>query len=526
MNITDAFENLIKTSDSTFFLECKLSSINEIWIKLKDLFGFIVLNDIIAKEDKNSFIVIYHLSNYENKTKLFLETKINQLEDLPSAQDIWKNAKYFEMEIWDCFGINVTFENRKRILNSNSFKGHPFLKDFNDNDNDEFSDDKELLPIIEHSVLSSKRKDEDHWISFGPCSNNIKRPLQLHIKTNQSYILDCLPKIGHVHRGVEKIAAEKDFFQFITFAERINYQSSGLGSIVWCKTVEELLDIEISDRSKALRMIFLELGRMIDHFICLSNICKEVSFNEFAWKSLDLSNALNNLFIGFNGKKIFPAPARIGGLSNKLPNGWSAECIETIKYIKSSVLDFENELIRSRLWMDSLKVGAIDSKTAIELGVTGPILRACGINFDLRKDRPYYFYEEVEFDIPLGVRGDVHDRYLVRFEEIKQSINIVTQVIDNLPIEKNDDLNYDSNFWFDLEETALYKTVYNAVESSNGEFGFYISSVTNKKADRVKICTPSFKHVFTLPPVLKGNDLDSIPLSIESLNIIPTEHDR
>jgi NADH-quinone oxidoreductase subunit C/D len=523
---SDFNNSKIDEIDSHILIETFLNSILSDIKKLKNEYGFIFLSDIIGIDKDDSFEIIYHLTSFETKFKLFLSLKLDKRDELPSMSHLWPLAKFYEQELWDLLGVKVHKDNRKRILNHPDFIGYPLSKKF-EQKNVSISDvSKEELPKLNHSVISSNRNDKELWSSVGPCSQNIKKPLQVFLKCEDNLIIDSVPKIGHVHRGVEKIATELDYFKFNVFADRINYQSSGLGSISWCKTVEKLLSIEISDRSKALRMVFLELGRIADHLTCLSHICREISFMEFSWKSLDLRNALYDLFFSYNGKKDFPMPARIGGMSNKLPYGWSAQCLDTVKLIKNALVEFETDLIRSRLWMDSLKVCDINSTTAILYGVTGPTLRACGINFDLRKDRPYYFYEEVEFEVPLGVRGDVHDRYLVRFEEIKQSLNIVTQVMDNLPIEKNNDYNYDPYFWFDLEEETLGKTVYDAVESANGEFGFYISSLTNKRADRVKINTPSFNHVFTLPEVLKGNDVDTVPLSIESLNIVCTEHDR
>jgi NADH-quinone oxidoreductase subunit C/D len=493
---------------------------------LKDEFKFIFLSDIIGTEKSGQFEIIYHLTNLEFRKKFFLNLRISKTNTLPSLSMYWPLSVYHEMELWDMLGVNVEEGLKKRILNIPEFHGHPLSENFvaaGDPDESVFCDE---LPEIHQSVIDSERREGLEWSSHGPCSNNIKRPVQLQVKTDNDIVLDCRPKIGHVHRGVEKLASELDYFQFNIHADRINYQSCCTGSIVWCMTIEQLINMEISDRSKALRMVFLELGRIADHFTCLANICSKISYEEAYWENLKLRDEIQLLFNLYNGRENVSMPARIGGMSKQLPYGWSAQCMETIKNVKSKLFLMENELLRSRLWMDALQVCDITSTDAISSGVSGPVLRACGINFDLRKDMPYYFYEEVDFEIPLGVRGDVHDRYLVRFEEIKQSLNIVTQVMDNLPISKKEDQEYDPGFWFSLEEEAMDASVYCPVESSNGEFGFYLEAATNKRARRVKVRGPSFSHVFALKHIMYGSYLKELPLAMESLNIIPTEHDR
>lgn len=514
------------THHGAYWLNTKVENLLENLEKLKNQAHYIFLNDVFAKEVGDQFEVYYHLTSFENRSKLFLKVAIQRHQILPSAQRLWEISLNFEKELWDMLGIKVEGLKDERLINHQGFEGHPLLKSYQESVVDLQTIKETEVPIIEQSVLKEKRSDDLHWETFGPCQKDLRRPLQLMVQVEDDIVKRCLPQIGHVHRGLEKLATEVDFFQFNVHADRINYQSMGMGSISWCKAIEALLEINISDRSKALRMVFLELGRIVDHFTCLANISREISFEEFYWKKINFRELVLKLFHLYHGSKYLLIPARIGGMTRALPNGWSAECMETIKVLKTGLMQLENELLRSRLWMDALRVCDLNSLEAIQLGVSGPSLRACGINFDLRKDRPYYFYKEVEFEVPLGVRGDVHDRFLVRYEEIRQSLDIITQVLDNLPIEKKVEEVYPHDFWFDLEEEFIDREVYDAVESANGEFGFYIQSQSNKRAKRVKINTPSFNHVFSLSTLMKGSHLTNVPLAVESMNIIPTEHDR
>jgi len=498
---------------------------------LKNKFSFILLLDIcaidsskISEEVTDRFQVIYHLLNLENHVRLRVVVSVSEQETLPSVKGLWKTASWFEKEAWDLMGIDFKDVKKERLLNHSQFVGHPLRKDF---------DTDTRQPYFGDSIAMSKTDK----ISFTPKRFGNQGPLKLELSLKGDDILAVNPLAGLMHRGIEKIAESMDFHKFIPITNYLNFSSSSMNTIGWCKAVEEMLDIEIPDRAKALRMVFAEMSRIVDHTLCIASMAESTGALTYQWFCFEIRERIVSLFEEFCGSRVSLSIDRIGGLSRDLPLGWVSKCLETVSVLELKINEIESVLSRSSLWMSRTNTCPVKASSAIEWGYTGPSLRACGVNYDIRKVSPYYFYGEIDFDIPLGIDGTTYDRYLVRLEEMKQSLKVVSQVLDNVPV--GPIITEELNFFGSGEEYKQKKIDfikegikvskqdhYSFTESANGELGFYIVADGSRNPYRVKVRAPSFPVYQSIEEVAVGANIVDIGVTLDSFNISPSEFDR
>ena len=305
--------------------------------------------------------------------------------------------------------------------------------------------------------------------------------------------------------------------------------------------MENLFGINIPDKAKALRMVFCELSRILDHLNCIGDLSLSAGNEIIKFKCLDMKERIYELFEKVAGSRLKVSINVIGGLSRDLPQGWIIECLNNLKYIEKNIIVIDKLLTRSPTWMSRTNVCcSLSAKDALDYGLSGPNLRATGINYDLRKASPYYFYRDVDFDVPLGINGNSYDRYLVRLEEIRQSLRIITQILDNLPVsdiiadhsftqvltqEENKGSENSSKFFKETPATTE-KSHYSFIESANGELGFFLVSDGGICPWRVKIRAPSFAHAQAFESSATELLIDDALVAFSSFNITPGELDR
>ena len=516
--------------------------IHPLLTNLKENYGFIMLLDIcgvdhLKKNHSKRFECVYHLLNMGEHQRLRLRIPIDIKESLPSITDIWKSADWFEREVWDMFGIEFKDKKKERLLTHKDFVGHPLQKDYDHSHIQKLSSPQEISfenpnQSLRHSI---------HIEPFNPVTQGIlKIALELEGETVKRTQLE----LGYLHRCFEKICEGLSYNQVIPYTDRLNYCSAAMNSIGWCKSVETLMDIEIPDRAKVIRMIVAELSRVADHILCIETTAIGIGAISHHSLGLRLREQIYRLFEKLCGARITVSLTRIGGMAQDISLPWMKECRNCVNDILKKIIPFERYLTRNSTWLTRTKVCSISAEDAIEWGYTGPCLRACGVNYDIRQDSPYYFYKDIDFEIPLGINGDCYDRYLVRVEEIKQSLKMVLQLLDNLPwgpIMSEDDrvalpdkesVHTDRRSFIKhvdrIQQGIIPPTgeIYSCTEAANGELGFYLISDGSAHPYRVKVRPPCFPILQSLPQTIHDWLLPDAIISLSSMNIVPGELER
>lgn len=490
---------------------------------LKHQFGFIFLSDICGVDQKGMnakekrFSLVYHLINLEEYCLLRVVLELDESEKMTSVNHIWSAAARLEIEVRDMLGIGFNTDLGPGSLNPEDYGGHPLRKDFSPSKVEKASIQKTHFP--DDKNIDADQKGVRSWVNIGPHHPVMKNTIRMILELEGEYIRRSQYETGFYHRGLEKQAESLNYKVLLTLLERLNPQVPFLTTTSWCHLMEKSLGLQIPERAMAIRMVFMELSRIVDHLECIAS-CAVAAGNESVYFICQQGKELvYELFERMTGNRINPSLNTIGGVRYDVPIGWITECFEATKKVEELLIQIDTLFTRSSIWLDRNMVSEINAGRALELGITGPVLRSCGVNFDLRKVDPIYFYSDVEFEIPLGVRGENYDRYLVRMEEIKQSLSIVIQVLDNLPIG-------------DIEETPSRLILpegihYSSIESSNGELGFVVvSDGQSERPWRLKVRSPSFMNIVALPEMIENRLLDDALMGFSSLNINPGELDR
>jgi NADH-quinone oxidoreductase subunit C/D len=544
-NYSFAFENHVCFTDTKkFYGQMK---------KLKDELGFIMLLDICGvdnqsrpKEDYKHgkrFESVYHLLNMETHERVRIRVPLNESETIPSVMPLWKAADWFEREAWDMYGIDFEGRKKERLLTHYKFVGHPLRKDYAATNNQPLDESEDIYFEPDPSLTEEQRSSRE-WVNIGPSHPATHGTLRVMTELEGEVIRRSKLEIGYLHRCFEKMCENHTYNQVIPYTDRLNYCSAPMNNIGWCKAVEDMMGIEIPDRAKALRMILAELSRVIDHLVCIGANAVDIGALTNFWFCFEQRERIYELFEKLCGARLTVSLTRVGGMAYDLPPAWVSECMETVKVIAKNIEKVDGMLTKSRIWIDRTKVGGVSAKDAIQWGYTGPCLRAAGVNYDIRKASPYYFYKDMDFEIPVGQKGDCFDRYLVRMEEMRQSLRIVSQVLNNLPsgpvkvLDKRISLPEKKEVYTNIEGLMnhfmlVMKGVrppvgefYSATEAANGELGFYFISDGSHRPYRVKVRPPCFAIYQSFSETIKDQMIADAVAILGSMNIIAGELDR
>ena len=381
-------------------------------------------------------------------------------------------------------------------------------------------------------------------INMGPQHPATHGVLRVVLELDGETIVKSIPHIGYLHRGIEKIMENRTYWQAQPLTDRLDYTSGMSNNLAYCLAVEKLLGIEIPKRAQYIRVMLSELQRIAAHLLWIST------------HALDIG-AMTVLFYGFrerenclkvletvSGARLMPDYIRFGGLREELPDGFIDIAKAFIGDLPKRIDEYETLLTENVIWKRRTKgVTPLSARDAIEYGVTGPVLRASGVNYDVRKAYPYSSYEEFDFEIPLGTKGDVYDRYLVRLQEMRQSVRIVNQTIERLPSGpiKADAPEYvapeKSEVGSDMAALIRHFKImtgirpprgeaYASIESSKGELGFYIISDGTEKPYRVRIRPPSMLNLGSVSKMIQGALVADVVAAIGSADIVLGEIDK
>lgn len=451
---------------------------------------------------------------------------------------IYPAAKLYQAEIFDMYGIEFgekSSNGKRRLLSSISSNHYPLLKDFNQ-ELASYSEDKKERPLKKPELyLNGTKPLQTEWKEYGVYEPNNVSSSRFLLEYYQARIKSVDVEIGYTHRGLEKALENCPYHKGALISEKIQSSNFFFGNLLWFELLEVALDKNIPERVKALRMVFSELVRIHNHLHVIQSLNKCLTVDINIRLIGKLKQLIHQLFINYNNSTMLTNVNKLGGVIKDLPRGWITDCLEAMKILDQEIDELEKMMTRSFLWVEkSLNTGLTPDK-ALAFSMSGPNLRACGINYDLRKVSPRYYYEETDFDIPLGISGNTYDRYLVRLEEVKQSIKIISQVIDNLPIGPfyNDDTPHPLNFGSKSDGKNSYELklkanseYYHSLEASTGELGLYIATNDEGKVDRAHFRTPSFAMVNVLENIFIGNESEDFILALNSFEFDCAESDR
>lgn len=382
-------------------------------------------------------------------------------------------------------------------------------------------------------------------INIGPTHPAMHGALRMVAKLNGETIEKSYCMFGYTHRAKEKLGENRTYHQYVVYTDRLNYCSALLNNVTYSMAVERLMGIQVPDRSVWLRMICCELARVIDHFICLGINAVDLGAFSFFLYGFHQREEAYTLIEKLCGARLTTSYTRIGGMMHDAPEGWEKEVKAWVSRTRKVIQDMDDLLTTNKIWRQrTVGVAVFDKEQCMKYSFSGPNARAAGIDHDLRRDQPMMFYKDVEFDVPIAKNGDVFDRYLVRIEEIKQSLNIIAQCCDRMkkgPIWTEDKrvripekdvvfntmegLIHHFKFFmtgFDVPEGEAYTVN----EGGNGEVGFYIVSKGAPRAHRMRIRGPSVWHFQGLTPMVEGEKIGDMVAALGSINIIAGELDR
>lgn len=400
----------------------------------------------------------------------------------------------------------------------------------------------------------SDAEGEQMVLNMGPSHPSTHGVLRIVLELDGEIITKAIPDVGYLHRGDEKIAENMTYTQFIPYTDRLDYLAPLANNVAYALAVEKLMgiDTKLPPRCQYIRVICCELARISAHLLGLGAYAMDVGALTVFMHTFTEREKLYNLFEALTGARFTTTYTRIGGVSRDTPKGWVAAVRKFCDEVVVNFDESETLLTRNRIFVDRTKnVGVISKEDAIDYGITGPNLRGSGVEYDVRKAHPYLVYKDLEFDIPIGSVGDCYDRYLVRMEEMRQSVRIVRQCLDRIPggadNEGKEPVNVpDGKVVLPPKDKVLTRMeelihhfinvtqgvnapvgeVYFGAENPKGELGFYINSRGGGTPYRLKIRAPSFVNLSIMPHVLPGHMMSDVVSILGSIDFVMGECDR
>ncbi|MEO7114784.1 MAG: NADH-quinone oxidoreductase subunit C/D [Caldimonas sp.] len=511
-----------------------------------------------AGQPASDFSVVYHLLSFGRNADIRIKVAL-RADDLrlPSIVDIWPAANWYECEVWDMFGI--VFDGHphlRRILMPPTWHGHPLRKDHpaRATEMPRFQQD----PSKVHAEQEAMRFDPAEWgmrrtsdgsdfmfLNLGPNHPGVHGVFRIALQLDGETIVDAVPDIGFHHRGAEKMGERQSWHTFIPYTDRIDYLGGVMNNLPYVLAVEKLAGIEVPDRVKVIRVMMAEFFRIASHLVFYGTFAQDLGSLSPVFFMFTDRERIFDIVEAICGGRMHPSWYRIGGVAQDLPQGWDAMVRDFLKYLPARLDEYDRIAIGNRiLQRRTLGVGVMSVDEAIDWGVTGPNLRACGFEWDFRKARPYSGYEQFEFDVPTGKHGDCYDRCAVRAEEMRQSLRIIGQCLENMPAGS-----YKADHPLTTPPLRKY-TMHDIetlidhfigvswgptipageacvnIEATKGANGYYLISDGSTMSYRTRIRTPSFAHLQTIPLLCRGLSVADLVAILGSIDYVMADVDR
>ncbi len=402
-----------------------------------------------------------------------------------------------------------------------------------------------VIPQDAYPAIEPELEGEHMLINIGPQHPATHGVLRLVLELDGETVVRCIPHIGYLHCGFEKIGEYRQYNQIIPWTDREDYLNSPGNNVAFALGAERLFGIEITERCTVLRVIAMELSRIISHCVWLGTFCIDIgAFTPFLW-IFQQRERVYTMLESWIGARLTTSLTRVGGMGADIPDGWTDDLANFVRTFPKVLAECDAMLTKNGIWVGrTIGLGAMSAEEAVNYGLSGPLLRASGVAYDVRRDFPYLDYETYDFDVPVGQTGDVYDRFLVRMEELRQSVRILDQALKRLP---DGPVNVDDHrvslppkhkATSDMESMIHhFKQVmegprppigeaYVAVESPKGEKGYYMVSDGTAKPVRWRIRPPSFVNLSAIPRMVEGHLLSDVIAINASIDIVMGEIDR
>ncbi len=503
------------------------------------------------------FAILYIIRDQAFKESILLKAYLRE-EKCLSVTSIYPSANWLERECYDQYGIIFDdHPNLQRILNHWQFEGHPLRRDYPTTKGQLCTDAQDLMPqmnqrLFEKGLISkqddggfSEASKDLMFINIGPSHPATHGTIRNFSAMDGETIVANVSEIGYLHRGFEKSCENHTYNQIIPYTDRLDYCSATTNNIAFAKTVEEMLGLTLPERAITVRVLLMELSRIINHLVCLAAQLVDMGALTNYWYLYNPRESAYTFFSKLTGARLTNSYMRIGGMSYDLYDGYENDLRVIMKEIEEGVGDALSLVEHNRIFHDRTQdICPVSANKALELGLCGPNLRASGVNFDMRVHTPYYYYDQLDFDVAIGSVGDIYDRVMVRFEEIKQSLRIMKQLLGNIPdgpicvdnpavtLPKKENV-YGSIEGAMNQFKLIYEGVkvpsqeyYSSIEATNGELGFFIVANGSGYPHKVKVKAPSFTAMSAYTSMIEGSMLSDAILNLGSINIIAGEMDR
>ena len=509
-------------------------------------------------QPESEFSVVYHLMSFSGNRDFRIKVPLMDVDlNVPTIVGLWPAANWYEREVWDMFGINFEgHPNLYRIVLPPTWEGHALRKEHParatemepfalEDDKAEEEQQALLFNPEEWGMTRKSENSEFMFLNLGPNHPSVHGAFRIAVQLDGEILVDAVPDIGYHHRGAEKMGERQSWHTFIPYTDRIDYLGGVMNNLPYVMAVEKMAGIEVPERVKTIRVMLAEMFRICSHLLFYGTFAQDVGQLSPIFYMFVERERIFNIIESICGARMHPGWFRIGGVAQDLPEGWELRVRELLDFMPPRIDEYDKMVLNNGILKRRTQgVGAYSTQQAFDWGVTGAGLRATGFEWDFRKNRPYSGYDNFEFDIPIAVNGDCYDRCAVRVEEMRQSLRIIKQCVDNMPAghykadhplttpprkEKTmEDIETLINHFLSVSWGPVIPPteVTMAIEGTKGINSYYLVSDGSTTSYRTRIRTPSFAHLQMIPEISKGFMVADLIAIIASIDFVMADVDR